>query len=111
MRFLPGRGARGPLRATGRNGDASLAQAWSAAARDLERAFARQRLPQLAQAGPRSWAEERFQLARTAACAGIAPGRAPSAAYLAKARRVVAQQLALAGYRLADLLTGLFPAR
>jgi hypothetical protein len=52
---------------------------------------------------------ESHRLARNVAYQGIRPGQAPSAAYLARSRRVVARQLALAGYRLADLLNGLFP--
>jgi hypothetical protein len=74
-------------------------------------AFPREKLPQLGQASPKAWAHESNHLARAFAYQGIKPGQTPSAAYLAKNRRIVAQQLVLAGYRLADLLNEIFAKR
>ena len=74
------------------------------AAEDLRRTFPREKLPQRLERSPRAWALESFHLARTVAYVGITPGQAPSPEYLAKGRLVASQQLALAGYRLADLL-------
>jgi hypothetical protein len=75
---------------------------------ELKGRVPREKLPQLLNPSLKAWGVESFDLAKSVAYAGITPGQAPSAAYLAKSRLVVAQQLTLAGYRLADLLNELY---
>ena len=50
------------------------------------------------------WREESYKLAIDFAYAGIKPREMPSAVYTAEAQQVALRQIALAGYRLADLL-------
>jgi hypothetical protein len=57
----------------------------------------------------RKWAEESHTLARSYAYAGLKEGASPPAEYVARARPVARKRLALAGYRLADLLNRLYP--
>ena len=52
----------------------------------------------------RQWAQESFEIAKKYTYGGIEPGTTPSAEYIATGRRVVNEQLAVAGYRLADLM-------
>lgn len=67
-------------------------------------AHPRSRLPQLQQKDPRQWTEEGHQLALEYAYDGLQEGWKPSRPYLSQGRWIVRQRLALAGYRLADLL-------
>ena len=53
---------------------------------------------------PMEWANESAILAREKAYAGLTRGGAPSPEYLAEAQAIAKQRVALAGYRLADLL-------
>lgn len=92
-----------------RSAEDGPSEALRALARQLQLEYPRTAFPQLAGGSPKAWVMESHRLARNVAYQGIRPGQAPSAAYLARSRRVVARQLALAGYRLADLLNGLFP--
>lgn len=55
----------------------------------------------------RSWAEDCHQLARRHAY-NIKPGARPSKHYQQQSQHIVQQQIALAGYRLADILNRLF---
>jgi hypothetical protein len=55
-----------------------------------------------------AWAQESHALAKTTAYADLEQHDTPSAAYVANAQRVVRERVALAGYRLADLLNELF---
>lgn len=57
---------------------------------------------------PQDWARESFALAKNFAY-NIPENSVPSLAYNAQGQKIVAQQIALAGYRLANLLNTLFP--
>ena len=52
----------------------------------------------------RVWAKESNQIAQDAVYADITPDSTPSAEYIERGRKVVNEQLAVAGYRLADLI-------
>lgn len=54
------------------------------------------------------WATQSFQIAVNFAYNGITENKTPSAQYTEKGRTIVEQQVALAGYRLANLLNALF---
>jgi len=54
------------------------------------------------------WAQESHALAKSTAYGELEPHDTPSAAYVANAHRVVRERVALAGYRLADLLNQIF---
>ncbi|HEV2764610.1 MAG TPA: S1/P1 nuclease, partial [Pyrinomonadaceae bacterium] len=58
---------------------------------------------------PHDWAVESNQIARSFAYARIREGEAPSKAYEEEARRIVSERMALAGYRLAEVLNRVFP--
>lgn len=60
---------------------------------------------------PALWADESHKLGRDVAYAGVAPERPLSAEYIARARQVSQERMALAGYRLADLLERLARVR
>ncbi len=62
---------------------------------------------ELKEASAQTWAEECHQLAIDYAYNTL-PGAKPSKAYLQQSREIVDQQLALAGYRLAALLNGVY---
>jgi S1/P1 Nuclease len=55
------------------------------------------------------WAQESFELAKSTAYKGITSGGTPTAAYNAKALKVVRQRVAWGGYRLAALLNSIWP--
>jgi hypothetical protein len=57
---------------------------------------------------PEEWAAESFELARTMVYQGIDRGAMPSADYDRRALDVAESRIALAGYRLADMLNRLF---
>ena len=88
--------------------DHAPSEALRHAAKAMMESVPRVKLPQLLNPEVQAWAVESFGLAKTVAYAGITPGQTPSVDYLAKSRLVVTQQLALAGYRLADLLNELY---
>lgn len=52
----------------------------------------------------KSWAEESYGISRDHVYAGINPGEQPSKEYIDSNRAVINEQLAVGGYRLADLL-------
>lgn len=56
----------------------------------------------------RVWATESNEIAEKVVYADIQPNEAPSEEYLARGRRVVDEQLVVAGYRLADMMMELF---
>jgi hypothetical protein len=58
----------------------------------------------LTQLDPQTWATESHQLARTEAHQGIQENTAPNAAYQTKTRRLSRERIALAGYRLAQIV-------
>jgi len=70
----------------------------------ISAAFPRARLPQLCHSDPRQWALESHNLALQYAYGGLREGWKPSLRYLSRGRWIARQRLALAGYRLADLL-------
>jgi len=51
-----------------------------------------------------SWAEESFKISRTVVYAGIEEHKAPTLSYINKGTKIVMQRLALAGYRIADVI-------
>lgn len=57
------------------------------------------------------WTTTNFQIASTFVYPGITPGQHPSEAYLDAGWEIAKRQLALAGYRLGDLLESLFAAQ
>jgi hypothetical protein len=75
---------------------ANPAQTMSAAARELE---------------PLRWIEESNTIGRQFVYAKAREGEAPSAAYTAEAQKISGERIALAGYRLAQLLNTLFVER
>lgn len=52
----------------------------------------------------RVWATESNQISQDAVYADITPNSSPSAEYISRGRKVINEQLAVAGYRLADLM-------
>lgn len=70
----------------------------------LTSAFPRVRLLQWRNQDPRQWALESHNLALRYAYGGLREGWKPSLGYLSRGRWIARQRLALAGYRLADLL-------
>jgi hypothetical protein len=60
---------------------------------------------------PLRWIEESNTIGRQFAYAGTREGEAPSAAYTAEAQKISGERIALAGYRLAQLLNMLFVER
>jgi hypothetical protein len=74
-------------------------------AADIMQEFPRSNFTQkLAQTDPQAWAADSHQLARTVAHVGIQENTAPSAAYQTKTRRLSRERIALAGYRLAQIV-------
>lgn len=61
-------------------------------------------LPEWKERKVEKWVDEGFALARTVVYEGITEGQAPSAEYVARGRTLARKRLALAGYRLAELL-------
>ncbi len=70
----------------------------------MRSAHPRNRLPELREEDPARWAEEGRAVAIQAVYVGVQPGEKPDAAYLKRARGISARRIALAGYRLADLI-------
>ncbi len=61
----------------------------------------------LTQLDPSVWAADSHQLARTVAHNGVTENTVPNAAYQTKTRRLSRERIALAGYRLAQMLDGI----
>ncbi|MCA1816124.1 MAG: S1/P1 nuclease [Acidobacteria bacterium] len=81
---------------------------FDAYARQLVAAYPADSLPEAKVLDPQKWAEESNQLAREVAYA-LPENSQPSAAYEAKAQDVARRRIALAGYRLANLLNSIYP--
>jgi len=64
--------------------------------------------PQSKDINPKTWVEESNQLARQVVFAGISDGGAPSKAYGNRAKEVSQKRIALAGYRLAEVLNTIY---
>lgn len=74
-------------------------------AADIMQEFPRSKFTQkLTQRDPATWAADSHQLARTVAHKGITENTEPTAAYEAKTRKLSRERIALAGYRLAQVL-------
>lgn len=72
------------------------------------RAAPKSSVPHWRQSDPETWARESFELAEAVVYRGVSEGSEPSAAYEARAQRIVHRRLALGGYRLAALLDDVF---
>ncbi len=81
---------------------------WAAAvaplAHKVRAAHPRDKLPEVGGLEVAGWLDESYALAVTVAYAGIEEGAAPTLEYLERVQAVALERLALAGYRLADLL-------
>lgn len=55
----------------------------------------------------RKWAQESYEISKNVVYDGISNGDTPSKEYIERGRRVINEQLAVAGYRLADLMMSL----
>ncbi len=64
--------------------------------------------PQFKDVNPKTWVEESNQLARQVVFAGISDGGEPSTAYGNRAKEVSRKRIALAGYRLAEVLNTIY---
>lgn len=74
-------------------------------ARSIEIDYPRSYFPRRVKlSSPRDWVTESFQLAKNIAYKNIEPHERPSREYIKMGRKVVKQQIALAGYRLGDEL-------
>ncbi|MGI9107092.1 MAG: S1/P1 nuclease [Pyrinomonadaceae bacterium] len=67
-----------------------------------------ERMPSVKEVEPLGWVEESHTIARQFAYAKAREGEAPSAAYTEETQKISAQRIALAGYRLAALLNGIY---
>ncbi len=67
--------------------------------------------PERTEKDPMAWARESYALAVSSVYQGITPGTTPSDAYSSRAHEICRKRLALAGYRLADLLEEAFAKR
>lgn len=66
------------------------------------------KLPQRKDLRPETWVREGARTARLDAYAGIVPGVRPDPSYAARLRPIAQKRLALAGYRLAELLNSIY---
>jgi S1/P1 Nuclease len=65
-------------------------------------------MPEARETQPLVWVEESNRLAREFAYAKVAEGGTPSAEYVEETKRIAGRRIALAGYRLAEVLNALF---
>lgn len=72
-------------------------------AKGIAKEFPRTFFPHAAEVSAQKWADESFDLAKTVAY-HLKPSETPSTTYVERTKLVSKQRLALAGYRLADLL-------
>lgn len=83
--------------------DARERKRLEAYARQIVAAYPAEQMPESKELDPQKWAQESNDLARTVAYA-LPENSQPSAAYEAKAQATARRRIALAGYRLAELL-------
>lgn len=76
----------------------------AALAREISKRFPTTSVPHWTRDDPAEWARESHRLAIEVAYEGLAPGKAPSPAYVRDAQPVVLRRIAIAGYRLAAAL-------
>ncbi len=79
-----------------------------ALAEEITRAYPAESEPAWKDVEPLHWIEESNTLARTVVYKNITENSAPSAAYTEEAQKLVRRRIALAGYRLAEILNRLF---
>lgn len=77
-------------------------------AQRITAAYPRHHLSEVDNMNLADWSCESYRLAIDAAYGGIQPNAAPSSAYLLKGEQIALRQMALAGYRLANLLREIF---
>ena len=97
------------------NLDAEKKETWTAAIPDLAAKLTAElppeAFPERTEKDPNAWARESYALALSTTYEGIVPNTVPTEAYVARAQATCKKRLALAGYRLADLLEDAFAAR
>jgi hypothetical protein len=76
--------------------------------RQIVAAYPADSMPEAKELDPQKWAQEGNELARTIVYA-LPENSQPSVAYQAKAQETARRRLALAGYRLANLLNAIYP--
>lgn len=76
--------------------------------RQIVAAYPADSMPESKELDPQKWAQESNELARTVVYA-LPENSQPSPAYQAKAQEVARRRIALAGYRLANLLNAIYP--
>lgn len=74
----------------------------------IENMFLQSFLPESKNMNYLDWSKESFQIAINVAYNGIEAGGTPSPQYLANGEHVALRQIALSGYRLAQLLNEIF---
>ncbi|HXG23262.1 MAG TPA: S1/P1 nuclease [Chthonomonadales bacterium] len=97
--FLPN--VKRPLSASGAKKIKKLAD-------DVMQAFPKSSVPEWAKPGVTAWVEEGVHVAKNVCYKGITNTAPPSAAYKQAGRKAVKQRLALAGYRLANVLNAIY---
>jgi hypothetical protein len=80
-------------------------RAW---ADELMKAHPFESMPEAKEAEPLRWVEESNRIAREFAYAKVADGGTPSPEYVAETKRISERRIALAGYRMAEVLNALF---
>lgn len=79
-----------------------------ALADELMKSYPAESMPEWKTIEPLAWVEESNKLAREFAYVKIKEGEAPSEAYTQEAQRIVGRRIALAGYRMAEVLNTVF---
>ena len=97
-------GGDGPRRPLDEKGRAQI-RAW---ADEVMKAHPFESMPEAKDIEPLRWIEESNRIAREFAYAKVAEGGTPSVEYVEEARRISERRIALAGYRMAEVLNMLF---
>jgi hypothetical protein len=97
-------GGDGPRRPLDEKGRATVRQ-W---ADELMKAHPFESMPEAKDTEPLHWVEESNRIAREFAYVKVAEGGTPSPEYVAEAQRISGRRIALAGYRIAEVLNRLF---
>jgi hypothetical protein len=92
---------RRPLDEKGR----ALVRAW---ADELMKAHPYESMPEAKDTEPLHWVEESNRIAREFAYVKVAEGGTPSPEYVEETKRIAGRRIALAGYRMAEVLNALF---
>jgi hypothetical protein len=83
----------------------ALVRTW---ADELMKAHPYESMPEAKDTEPLRWVEESNRIAREFAYAKVAEGGSPSPEYVEEAKRISERRIALAGYRMAEVLNALF---